>query len=70
MENGKDANVKFYLQGDSVLVTAVKLTAFYKLNDALNEFEEEATILENNEISAHSYQDKGKTDGLLNAIVK
>ena len=69
MEKEKVANLKFYLQEDSVLVTAVRLTALYKLNEALNEFEE-ATVLENNEISTHSYQDNGNTDCLVNAIVK
>ena len=70
MEKNKVADLKLYFQEDSDLVTAVKLTAFYNLNEALQKFEE-ATILEKNEIiSIYLYQDNRNADGLVNAIEK
>jgi hypothetical protein len=70
MEKQKVADLKLYLQEDSVLVTAVKLTAFYNLNTALHEFEEATTLQKNEIISIHSYQDNRRPDALVNATEK
>ena len=70
MEKKKAADQKLYFQEDSDLVTAVKLTAFYNLNEVLHEFEEAATLEQNSIISTYWYQDNRKPDGLVTAVRK